>query len=60
MAETISYIKAGNQNHPIDAVTVNGLTLTSEEKSAWSNKQDALTFDSKPTKNSTNPVTSAG
>ena len=60
MAETISYIKAGNQNHPIDAVTVNGLTLTSEEKSAWSNKQDALTFDSKPTKNSTNPVTSGG
>jgi hypothetical protein len=60
MAETISYIKAGNQNHPIDAVTVNGLTLTSEEKSAWNNKQDALTFDSKPTKNSTNPVTSAG
>ena len=60
MAETISYIKAGNQNHPIDAVTVNGLTLTSEEKSAWSNKQDALTFDSEPTENSTNPVTSAG
>lgn len=30
------------------------------EKQAWNGKQDALTFDSAPTENSTNPVTSGG
>jgi len=60
MAESISYIKVGNQDHPIDAVTVNGLTLTSQEKSSWNEKQDALTFDSIPTENSDNPVKSGG
>ena len=58
MAETISHIKIGNQEHPIDAVTINGLTLTSEEKTRWNNKQDALTFDSIPTENSENLVKS--
>ena len=58
MAESISYIKVGNQNHPIDAVTVNGLSFTSEEKTRWNNKQDALTFDSIPTENSDNLVKS--
>ena len=57
--ETISYINPGDgQNHPIDAVTVGGLTLTSEEKELWSGKQDALTFDSIPTENSDNIVKS--
>ena len=56
--ETISYIKIGNQNHPIDAVTVNGLSLTSNDKTRWDNKQDTLTFDSIPTENSNNLVKS--
>lgn len=60
MADTISYIKVGNENHPIDAITVNGITLTSAEKTLWNNKQDALTFDSIPTENSGNPITSGG
>ncbi len=34
--------------------------VTDTEKSTWSGKQDALTFDSAPTENSTNPVTSGG
>lgn len=33
---------------------------TAEQQAAWSAKQDALTFDSAPTQNSTNPVTSDG
>lgn len=33
---------------------------TAEQQEAWSSKQDALTFDSAPTQNSTNPVTSDG
>lgn len=60
MADTISYIKVGSENHPIDAITVNGITLTSAEKTVWNNKQDALTFDSIPTENSGNPITSGG
>lgn len=57
--ETISYINPGDGlEHPIDAVTVGGLTLTSEEKELWSGKQDALTFDSIPTENSDNIVKS--
>ena len=56
--ETISYIKIGNQTHPIDAVTVNGLSFTSNDKTRWDNKQDTLTFDSIPTENSNNLVKS--
>ncbi len=57
--ETISYINPGDGlNHPIDAVTVSGLTLTSAEKELWNNKQDALSFDSIPTENSNNMVKS--
>ncbi len=33
---------------------------TAEQQAAWSAKQDALTFDSAPVQNSTNPVTSGG
>lgn len=58
--DTISYIKVGNENHPIDAISVNGVTFTSAEKTVWNNKQDALTFDSIPTEDSTNPITSGG
>lgn len=34
--------------------------VTDTEKSTWNGKQNALTFDSTPTANSTNPVTSGG
>lgn len=34
--------------------------VTADQKTAWTNKQDALTFDSAPTADSTNPVTSGG
>ena len=34
--------------------------VTASQISAWNNKQNALTFDSTPTENSTNPVTSGG
>ena len=35
-------------------------TVTDAEKTKWDGKQNALTFDSTPTANSTNPVTSGG
>lgn len=34
--------------------------VTAAEKQTWNGKQDALTFDTAPTQNSTNPVTSGG
>ena len=34
--------------------------VTTAEKTTWNGKQDALTFDTAPTENSTNPVTSGG
>jgi len=58
MADTISYIKIGNQTHPIDAVTVNGITISQQEKNTWNSKQNALSFDSIPTENSNNLVKS--
>ena len=39
----------------------NGYSIpTTAKQTSWDNKQDALTFDSTPTENSTNPVTSGG
>ena len=38
----------------------NNLFVTGTEKTTWNSKQDALTFDSTPTLNSNNPVTSNG
>lgn len=35
-------------------------TVTDAEKAAWNAKQDALSFDTTPTANSSNPVTSGG
>lgn len=35
-------------------------TVTDTEKAAWNAKQNALTFDTTPTANSSNPVTSGG
>lgn len=34
--------------------------VTTSEKQTWNGKQDTLTFDTTPTQNSTNPVTSGG
>lgn len=34
--------------------------ITAAERTAWNGKQNALTFDTTPTANSTNPVTSGG
>lgn len=34
--------------------------VTATEKQTWNSKQDALTFDTTPTQDSTNPVTSGG
>lgn len=42
-----------------DSNTTNKFT-NATEKQTWNGKQDALTFDSAPTENSTNPVTSGG
>lgn len=44
----------------IDDSTSTNKFVTAEEKTAWDNKQSALTFDNTPTENSTNPVTSGG
>jgi len=38
----------------------NSQSVSIAEKTAWNNKQNALTFDTTPTENSTNPVTSGG
>lgn len=44
----------------IDDTTSTKKLVTATEKLAWNSKQDTLTFDTTPTQNSTNPVTSGG
>lgn len=44
----------------VDDTSSTNKFVTSEEKTTWSGKQDTLTFDTTPTQNSTNPVTSNG
>lgn len=44
----------------VDDTDATNLFVTSTEKSTWTGKQDALTFDDAPTENSTNPVKSGG
>lgn len=44
----------------VDDTGATNLFVTSDEKSTWSGKQDALTFDDAPTENSNNPVKSGG
>lgn len=44
----------------IDDSTATNKFVTASQISTWNGKQDALTFDSTPTQNSTNPVTSGG
>lgn len=47
----------GNLNYHADDTDMH---VTVDEKSKWGNKQDALTFDTVPTADSDNPVTSGG
>lgn len=44
----------------VDDTSSTNKFVTSEEKTTWSGKQDTLTFDTTPTQNSNNPVTSNG
>jgi len=44
----------------VDDTNATNLFVTSDEKTTWNGKQNALSFDSVPTENSTNPVTSGG
>ena len=46
----------GLTNHELN----NTIHITAAERTTWNAKQDALTFDSYPAKDSTNPVTSEG
>lgn len=68
--EAIAAAKALKQDvidstHKLDADLVDDTTsthkfVTTSEKSTWSGKQDALTFDNAPTANSDNPAKSGG
>ena len=51
-------VKISSDN--VDDTGATNLFVTSNEKSTWSGKQDALTFDDAPTENSNNPVKSGG
>ena len=51
-------VKISSDN--VDDTGATNLFVTSDEKSTWSGKQDALTFDDAPTENSNNPVKSGG
>lgn len=51
-------VKISSDN--VDDTGATNLFVTSGEKSTWSGKQDALTFDDAPTENSNNPVKSGG
>ena len=67
------YVKKSDYNTTIDDIyqsipsdladladDENHRVVTDTEKRTWNNKQDALTFDNRPTKSSTNPVKSGG
>ena len=44
----------------VDDTSTTNKFVTASEKTTWNAKQNALTFDTTPTENSTNPVTSGG
>lgn len=44
----------------VDDTSTTNKFVDAEEKATWNAKQNALTFDTTPTENSTNPVTSGG
>lgn len=46
-----------NLNAHVQNTTIH---ITAIERTAWNGKQNALTFDTEPTKGSTNPITSGG
>ena len=50
----------GGKADSADIPDVSGFATTADMNTALAEKQDALTFDSAPTQNSTNPVTSGG
>lgn len=71
--DTTIYVKQSDYNTTIDDIyqsipsdladladDENHRVVTDAEKRTWSNKQDALTFDNRPTKSSANPVKSGG
>lgn len=55
-AEEIDNTIDGFATHAADSVS----HVTASEKESWNAKQDTLMFDTVPTENSTNPVTSGG
>ena len=60
-----TYQKIIDNNNKLSSDLVDDSNATNKftnetEKQTWNGKQDALTFDSAPTENSTNPVTSGG
>ena len=57
-ADLAEIAKTGNLSDATQDATHR--TVTDTEKATWNAKQSALTFDSTPTANSTNPVTSEG
>lgn len=57
-AELAAIAKSGKLSDATEDATHRVVTDT--EKAAWNAKQDALTFDTTPTADSTNPVTSGG
>lgn len=60
MAGYISKFATGATIEAILDKADNSQSVSAAEKTAWDNKQNALTFDTTPTENSTNPVTSGG
>ena len=57
-SELAAIAKSGNLSDAAQDATHR--TVTDAEKAAWNAKQNALTFDTTPTANSANPVTSGG
>lgn len=60
MAGYISKFATGATIEAILDKANNSQSVSAAEKTTWNNKQNALTFDTTPTENSTNPVTSGG
>lgn len=57
------YVSSFTTGAAIEAVlnkANNSQSVSIAEKTTWNNKQNALTFDTTPIENSTNPVTSGG
>ena len=55
-SEALAALRTDLDNHTENE----DIHVTAQEKAAWTGKQNALTFDSAPTEDSQNPVTSGG